>query len=133
MSNNHRRFQRIEFDARVELRLSDPANPNLYPGILRDISLKGALIVLGDTDHLPETNSKGQLIVQLDQSDVVLTMEVEVAYCHSERHACGLNILTMDVDTASHLRRLVEVNLGDDAALQRELSNLVEVMEAEHG
>ncbi|MEP4548405.1 MAG: PilZ domain-containing protein [Saccharospirillum sp.] len=133
MSDNHRRFQRIEFNARIELRLGDPAQPDLYPGILRDISLKGALVVLGDTGHIPGVNGTGQLVVQLDQSDVVLTMEVEVSYYHAERHACGLNILSMDVDTASHLRRLVEVNLGDDAALQRELSNLIEVMEAEHG
>lgn len=132
MSDNHRRFHRIEFNARIELRLGDPAAPDIYPGILRDISLKGALVVLGDTGCIPEASSKGQLIVQLDQSDIVLTMDVELAYYHAERHACGLNILTMDVDTASHLRRLVEVNLGDDAALQRELSNLIEVMEAEH-
>ena len=133
MSDNHRRFQRIEFNARIELRLGDPAQPDLYPGILRDISLKGALVVLGDTGLIPDVNGTGQLVVQLDQSDVMLTMEVEVSYYHAERHACGLNILSMDVDTASHLRRLVEVNLGDDAALQRELSNLIDVMEAEHG
>jgi hypothetical protein len=132
MSDNHRRFKRIEFDARIELRLGDESAPDVYPGILRDISLKGALVVLGDTGRIPESGSTGHFIVQLDQSDVVLNMVVEVAYYHAERHACGLNILSMDVDTASHLRRLVEVNLGDDAALQRELSNLIEVMEAEH-
>lgn len=133
MPDNHRRFQRIEFDARTELRLGDPTQPELRPGVLRDISLKGALVVLGDTGQAPEPGGTGQLIVQLDQSDIVLTMDVEVSYYHEQRHACGLNILSMDVDTASHLRRLVEVNLGDDAALQRELSNLIDVMEAEHG
>jgi hypothetical protein len=133
MSDNHRRFKRIEFDARIELHLGDETAPDIYPGILRDISLKGALVVLGDTGRIPDADSTGHLVVQLDQSDVVLNMEIEVAYYHAERHACGLNILSMDVDTASHLRRLVEVNLGDDAALQRELSNLIEVMEAEHG
>ena len=132
MNTNKRRFQRIPFDAQVRLRLTGAASEPII-GALRDISLKGALVVLGDTGRIPEASSKGQLIVQLDQSDIVLTMDVEVAYYHAERHACGLNILTMDVDTASHLRRLVEVNLGDDAALQRELSNLIEVMEAEHG
>jgi hypothetical protein len=133
MSDDHRRFKRIEFSARIDLRLGDPSNPQTFQGILRDISLKGALVVLGDTGRIPDADSTGQLVVQLDQSDIALTMDIEVAYYHAERHACGLNILSMDVDTASHLRRLVEVNLGDDAALQRELSNLIDVMEEEHG
>lgn len=129
MSDDQRRFQRIEFDAQVQLDVAGQS----YPGILRDISLKGALVVLGDTGQPIQEGSPGHLVIRLDGGAVEMQMDVEVAYYHPLRHACGLNIHTMDVDSASHLRRLVEVNLGDENALQRELSNLIEVMENEHG
>jgi len=129
MRDDQRRFHRIEFDAHIQLDLAGQS----FPGILRDISLKGALVVLGDLGQLIEEGLQGRLIVRLDEGSVELQMDVQVAYFHPVRHACGLNIQTMDVDTASHLRRLIEVNLGDEDALQRELSNLIDVMEDEHG
>ncbi|WP_108126429.1 PilZ domain-containing protein [Saccharospirillum mangrovi] len=127
MTKEQRRFQRIAFDARVALEFGDQH----YLGVLRDISLKGALIMLNETTPHIATGQIGQLKVRLDQGDVEMQMEITVAYVHPQRQACGVNILSMDVDTASHLRRLVEVNLGDAEALQRELSNLIDAMEAE--
>lgn len=129
MNTEHRRFQRIEFDAKVELELGDQR----IPGIVRDISMKGALIVLGDTGADVREGQSGRLVIRLDQGDVEMAMEVHVAYFHPERHACGLSIQSMDVATASHLKRLIELNLGDEAAMQRELGKLIEAMEAEHG
>lgn len=128
MNEEHRRFQRIEFDARVQLELDDQS----IPGILRDISLKGALIVVGDTGAKIEEGQTGNLTVRLEQGEVEMHMDVQVSYYHEGRHACGLNILSMDVETASHLKRLVELNLGDDAALEREIDALIDVMEDEH-
>lgn len=127
MTKEQRRFQRIAFDARVALEFGDQH----FLGVLRDISLKGALIMLNEAASQISTGQVGQLRIRLDQGDVEMQMEVSVAYMHPQRQACGVNILSMDVDTASHLRRLVEVNLGDADALQRELSNLIEAMEAE--
>ncbi|PTY35846.1 hypothetical protein BGP77_00510 [Saccharospirillum sp. MSK14-1] len=127
MTNEQRRFQRISFDARVSL-VFDKVQ---YPGVLRDISLKGALVMLNEGATHIETGQTGELNIRLDQGDVEMQMEISVAYVHPQRQACGLSILSMDVDTASHLRRLVEVNLGDADALQRELSKLIEAMEAE--
>lgn len=128
MNAEHRRFRRIEFDAKVELELADQR----IPGIVRDISLKGALIVLADTDPDIRPGQTGHLMIRLDQGDVEMNMDVEVAYFHPGRHACGLNIHLMDVDTASHLKRLIELNLGDEVMMQRELNKLIEAMEAEH-
>lgn len=123
-----RRFQRIHFDARVELALGQQS----LPGLLRDISLKGALIVLSDTSALLEVNEPGLLTVRFDQGDVNLSMDVKVAYFDPTTLACGLSITAMDVESASHLRRLVELNLGEPHALQRELNNLIEAFQQEH-
>ena len=127
MTKEQRRFQRISFDARVSLDFGEVQ----CSGVLRDISLKGALVMLNEGAGHIETGQTGELKVRLDQGDVEMQMEVSVAYVHPQRQACGVSILSMDVDTASHLRRLVEVNLGDAEALQRELSKLIEAMEAE--
>lgn len=127
MTKEQRRFQRISFDARVSLDFGDVQRT----GVLRDISLKGALIMLNEgTGHI-KTDQTGELKIRLDQGDVEMQMDIKVAYVQPQRQACGVNIISMDVDTASHLRRLVEVNLGDSEELQRELSNLIEAMEAE--
>ncbi|MFG1496153.1 PilZ domain-containing protein [Saccharospirillum sp. HFRX-1] len=127
MTKEQRRFQRISFDARVSLDFGEVQ----CSGVLRDISLKGALVMLNEGAGYIETGQTGELKVRLDQGDVEMQMEISVAYVHPQRQACGVSILSMDVDTASHLRRLVEVNLGDAEALQRELSKLIEAMEAE--
>ena len=37
----------------------------------------------------------------------------------------GLHCLAIDIDSVTHLRRLVELNLGDPALLEREVSALV--------
>jgi hypothetical protein len=49
-------------------------------------------------------------------------MDVEVA--HQENDEMGLNCKDIDVDSITHLRRLVELNLGDPKLLERELSAL---------
>ena len=49
-------------------------------------------------------------------------MDVEIA--HRENDELGLNCKDIDVDSITHLRRLVELNLGDPELLERELSAL---------
>ena len=132
MSIENRRFARIPFDAVIRLTPTDSPNTTLH-GTLQDVSLKGAMISLNSDqkDDNLAADASGELIIQPDQSTLLLTMTVQVAYCLPEQRIYGLNFLSLDIDTAAHLRRLVEMNLGDDASLQRELQNLIEAMEAE--
>lgn len=46
-----------------------------------------------------------------------------MAHCNGEQ--AGLLCLTIDIDSVTHLRRLVELNLGDTDLLERELSHLI--------
>jgi len=131
MDDNKRRFQRIPFDAQITLSLeSSPEKP--ITGILQDISLKGALIAVSESFKAIEVGKRGELVVRPDQGDIELKLTVDVAYALDERHAYGLNVISFDIESAAHLRRLVEVNLGNEESLQRELSNLINAMEAEH-
>jgi hypothetical protein len=44
---------------------------------------------------------------------------------HSETDQIGFRCDHIDLESISHLKRLVELNLGDEAALERELHELV--------
>lgn len=131
MDNDQRRFQRIPFDAHIQLTLSSDQSLTVT-GSLQDISLKGALIELEETAHPLSKGAQGELKIQTEQGEVEMTMNVEVAYVLESKRLYGFNLISVDIESAGHLRRLVEVNLGNDSILQRELANLIDAMESEH-
>ncbi|MNJ68362.1 hypothetical protein D3C77_646020 [compost metagenome] len=49
-------------------------------------------------------------------------MDVQLVRSHTQQ--LGFSCLNIDVESASHLRRLVEFNLGDERLLERELAAL---------
>lgn len=114
---DHRRFSRIPFVAHAELR----SDREQWPAELIDISLKGALVTLAPG----KTVALGQrltLAVQIDGGGASIYMDAQVA--HQEPGRIGLRCLHIDLDSITHLRRLVELNLGDPARLDRELHAL---------
>ena len=121
-ANEQRHFTRIPFDA--EISLTDPGTGQAWRSQLLDISLKGALINRpsewnGDLEHAYEL----ELHLPGAGESIRLRMEVRVAHCN--RQHIGLHCEHMDLDTATHLHRLVELNLGDEKLLERELNELV--------
>jgi hypothetical protein len=129
MINEKRRFQRIPFEAAAAVSID---NDPQITGKLQDISMKGALISLATTDALPDKQTFCEVSITPDQSDFNIVLNAQVCYLNKDLHTIGVNIIKMDVDAASHLRRLVEINLGNEEALQRELVNLISAMEEEH-
>jgi hypothetical protein len=114
--SERRQFHRIAFDAATEL----VQGPHRWSVELQDLSLKGLLVACppgwdGDAS-LPF-----QALVHLS-SEVTLSMEV----CLSRQQGTQLALACqhIDIDSISHLRRLVELNLGDADLLERELSAL---------
>ena len=51
-------------------------------------------------------------------------MHTEVV--HKTSHHLGLRSLHIDVESISHLRRIIELNLGDAELLNRELEMLIQ-------
>lgn len=122
MTESHterRRFKRIAFDAQTELR----QGTQRWPVKLLDLSLKGLLIEkpepwLGDPD------SSFNVDVKLaPQADVV--MEVKLA--HDDDGQLGFLCTKIGLESVTHLRRLVELNLGDEEELERELGALLAI------
>ncbi len=117
--NEQRRFTRIPFVAQT--RLSD-ANGAHWDCDLVDISLHGALVTR-PADWSGEPQQHFDLSSSLSDDNTVIAMEVSVA--HVEDDHIGFVCVHLDLDSATHLRRLVELNLGDEALLERELLELL--------
>jgi hypothetical protein len=131
MSTDQRRFKRIPFEKPIQLiKTTDPDES--FPGSLKDISLKGALVSLESNEHSIAVDDLLTLAIGPFQGDFDITLNVDVAYIGDGENTLGLNITSLDVESAAHLRRLIEVNLGDEVLIQRELSNLIQAMEDEH-
>jgi len=114
---DNRQFTRIPFDSGVRLTNSDET----WTSQLEDISLKGVLIITPD-NWRAKINDQFVLELNLDSSDIQIRMEVTVA--HMEGDHVGFRCEHIDLDSITHLRRLVELNLGDTTVLSRELSSL---------
>lgn len=115
-SSPQRCFSRIPFN--VKATLKDIAH-DWETGLL-DISLHGALIKVPDAFEA-NADQRYQLVVHLENGPDIY---MDVAIAHQEAHELGLHCRDVDVDSITHLRRLVELNLGDPELLERELSAL---------
>ncbi len=112
-----RRFSRVPFDADVVLSQND----RQWQTQLLDISLNGVLLEIPDGwegkigDHF-------SLELIFTESGSLITGEVAVT--HEENHHVGCRMVNIDVESVAHLRRLMELNLGDPELMDRELTAL---------
>ncbi|MCO6414426.1 MAG: PilZ domain-containing protein [Thiogranum sp.] len=115
-SGQQRRFSRIPFDVPVTLELDGQT----WQTGLVDVSLHGALIRIPAAFE-PDSDRRYQLTIHLEGGpDIRMTVSI----AHHENDELGLRCDDIDLDSITCLRRLVELNLGDPALLERELSAL---------
>ena len=115
MTENRRRFSRIPFQVSASLCLAD-GEP--VPVEVADLSLKGAL-VQPLADFYIQIGSNGQLAIRLDEDTARIDMAVTVV--HHQGTVYGLACIDIDLDSVTHLRRLVALNAGDNALAEREV------------
>jgi len=124
MSNEHsddrRRFSRIPFEANAHIN-SHKGEIYLNCHII-DISLNGVLIAK-PVGWLGKMNDQYAIDLLLENAQLVIKMEVSVA--HLDEDSIGFICTHIDLDSITHLKRLVELNLGDEGLLSRELSALI--------
>ncbi|MBA1261432.1 PilZ domain-containing protein [Stutzerimonas sp. NM35] len=115
-SSERRRFQRFAFDAETEL----IQGARHWAVKLHDLSLKGLLVHRpADWDVEPAQSLEARIRLS---DDAEVRMSVEMT--RTDGALIGLVCRHIDVDSISHLRRLIELNLGDEALLERELAAL---------
>jgi len=121
MTAERRRFIRIPFDAKAHINTED-GDQFLNCQVL-DVSLKG-LLVEKPGQWQAEMQQPCHVDLVLQQGEVVIQMNAKVA--HIAKDAIGFECEQIDLDSITHLKRLVELNLGDDSILHRELSALLD-------
>ncbi len=116
--DDRRRFHRIATDKPVELAIGDRS----YSGTVLDISLRG-LLFLSTADAQPQHGDQAKAHIKLDDELCCIDLVGEVAHVQGRR--IGMHCTSMDLDSAARLRRMVELNLADNALLERELTQLI--------
>nr|WP_314581682.1 PilZ domain-containing protein [uncultured Pseudomonas sp.] len=122
MTDSHedrRRFKRISFDAKTELTQGDKS----WAVHLIDLSLKGLLI---ERPSPWQGNPAEPFIVDI-HLNVDIDVQMEVRLTHDDHNHLGFVCEHIGLDSVTHLRRLIELNLADHDELERELAALIEV------
>lgn len=118
MAHERRHFVRVMFTAQAQLACGAAT---IEVRVL-DVSLKGALIALPPGVHLKQ-DALCTLTLPLMSGSGNIEMGMQVA--HIEDRQLGLLCLHSDIDSVTHLRRLIELQLGDPRLLERDLRELV--------
>jgi hypothetical protein len=118
--DERRNFSRIPFHALAHIH-ADNSESHLNCEVL-DVSLNGILIVKPD-GWLGQLTDNYKIDLVLENAQVVIKMSAAVAHINGE--SVGFICKNIDLDSISHLKRLVELNLGDEALLNRELASLI--------
>ena len=83
--------------------------------------MKGALVEIPPV-WTEISGNKCDLVITLENTDITIVMEMEIA--HVDKETIGLRSLSIDLESMTHLRRLLELNLGDPNLIERELALL---------
>ncbi len=114
----NRRFHRVKFFADAELK----SNSQSWATYILDISLNGVLIKIPHDCKL-EIDQDCTLSIELDGSDATIEIAAYIRHLHEDK--AGLCIHHIDLESISHLKRIIELNSGDTESLNRELSEIM--------
>ena len=123
---DNRRFIRIVFSTPATL----SSGNHIWTSELIDLSLKGALM-LKPKGWRAETGDQFSLKFMLPGSDIDIRMQVHKA--HERDNCIGFSCDSIDIDSATHLKRLIELNVGSAELLYRDLEHLIIPQETQTG
>ncbi len=114
-----RRFFRAVYSTPARLQQGE----HIWSTTLLDLSLQGALLAR-PKQWTDQNTGLFTLSFSLADSEIQINMEVEPTHLDSKK--LGVYCHHIDIDSASHLRRLIELNAGDTELLLREFAHLLE-------
>ncbi len=120
----HRRFSRIDFVDTVQVISDDVegAQASSWEARCIDISMRGMLLEVPELFPL-EIGTPYEVHLILSE-DVIIEMPCTLV--HIEEHRAGFRAEMMSIDSLTNLRRLLELNLADNAEVERELGALIQ-------
>ncbi|HHX8560334.1 TPA: PilZ domain-containing protein [Vibrio diabolicus] len=117
-----RRFSRILHQALAKVEQRDLA----IEARIQDLSLHGLLMKVEETEAL-DLALPVHVTFSFDQSEQVITLKaqiVDISKCEIR-----LKIIKIDIESISQLKRFIELNVGNNDLLNRELEHLSDLGE----
>ena len=113
-----RNFNRVVFSTQAELSTTTSA----WSTEILDLSLKGALLHT-PVDFSAQPDAIYTLNFKLEGLDRSITMQGQIR--HASPQFLGFQCDSIDIDSVTELRRLIELNLSDETLLQLDLEALI--------
>ena len=123
LSDEKRRFKRIFHDAGTNLVTHNGIS---IPCKLLDISLHGCLIIGNKDTENYQTGDHLTFDIVLSEA-LCIEASAHIVFIGDKKHI-GFQFDGIDIDSITALRRLVELNMGDPAMLERNLQALSTVI-----
>lgn len=125
---DQRHFQRLSLPLPVEVYWQE----NGHRAQIVDLSLKGVMFELPnphpDVDQLAAAVANAQhpvvTVVLLSDPEHIELLHVDVQLLHQAQNRFGGEWVNIEVDDLANLRQIMDLNLGDDRRIERELSEL---------
>ena len=115
-----RLFSRILFSADCTI----SQDGFMWSSSVQDISLKGVLIQKPEGFSMADNREfDAKINLAGDQHCITMTLE----FTNEHDNALGFRCTNIDIESMSHLKRLVELTFADESLLHRELSALTSV------
>ncbi|MCM2680530.1 PilZ domain-containing protein [Echinimonas agarilytica] len=114
-----RQFSRIVLDWPVEI----IQHGERWPSTLIDLSFKGVLLNCERIELEPNATIRIHLHIPQSQLD----LEFKAHLLRQNGSVLAFVIDALDIESMSELRRVIELNLGDEGALHREMEQLLAV------
>ncbi|MCW8335201.1 PilZ domain-containing protein [Vibrio sp. SCSIO 43135] len=118
-----RRFSRIIYQAPASIEQGN----TVVNASIQDLSLHGLLLSVDSDGEVLDTDTTANIQFSLPDSDVVIQLVARLL--SNKNNVIHASIDHIDIESIGHLRRLVELNVGDDSLLHRELEHLSDLGE----
>ncbi|ACR14470.1 PilZ domain-containing protein [Teredinibacter turnerae] len=118
-AEERRRFTRVDYQTNATL---IQGNAKCVAAIA-DISLNGLLVSTPEHYEI-RVDEPLEVVIELSE-DAQIHMKVSLA--HSSSELLGFRCESIDVESVAHLRRLLELNLGQNDAAERVLAELLHI------
>ena len=123
MDNERRQYHRVNFDSIASL----SANDQSFDCQIIDLSIHGVLLRPHGVLYVKE-ELEYQLIVPLDTAENKSEQKIEMAIklVRQNPDNIAFKCENLDLDSITHLRKIIELNSGDPSILERDMKTLCE-------
>lgn len=117
MDNERRLYQRVNFDTTAKLSKDD----QFFTCQVVDLSIRGVLL----RPHGVLRSQIGALYeLEIPLSDQQNQIKMSLKLMHQAPESLGFVCENIDLDSITHLRKIIELNSGDASILDRDLATL---------